>query len=368
MRILVTGSSGFIGKNLISILKYKYPTVDILTYDQENTEAQLSVYTSQCDFVIHLAGVNRPNNNDDFIKGNFNLTKKLVENLEKNSNLVPIIFSSSIQSDLSNEYGRSKKMAEDEILDYSRKNNIKSYIFKLTNVFGKWCKPNYNSVVATFCSKIANNQEITINDPKTKLNLIHVDDVVKCIIELLHKESDEIYQTAYPTYQVTLQELSEHLMGFKNINKTLLFPNLNDDFIKKLYSTYVTYMNPSDWVYELKMHVDNRGYFSEVAKISSGGQFSINLSHKNIIKGNHWHSLKHEKFIVIHGNGLIKLRDIYNDQVHEIFVNGESLKVVEIVPGMTHSIENLGEDNLITLMWVNEHFNSQEADTYYLDV
>ncbi len=369
MKILVTGAKGFIGKNLIAQLRNNNYN-DIFEYDIDCDEQLLDKYASECQFVYHLAGVNRPKNDEEFMKGNFGFTAMLLDKLKKHSNKSPILIASSIQAALDNLYGKSKKAAENEIFKYAKENSVNTYVYRLPNVFGKWCRPNYNSVVATFCYNIANGLPIKINNPKTKLNLVYIDDVVNEFIKAL---SDAVLKVGnyceIPTvYNIELGTLSRLIESFKASRENLLVPDTSDLLTKKLYSTYLSYLSKDNFSYPLKMNIDNRGSFTEFIKTINNGQISINISKKGIAKGNHWHHTKNEKFLVIYGTGVIRFRKVGSEEIVEYYVNGDKLEVVDIPVGYTHNIENIGDTDMVTIMWANETFDPNNPDTYYLEV
>lgn len=369
MKILVTGAKGFIGKNLILELKnrgYK----KIYEYDLDSTFVELDEYTKRCDFVFHLAGVNRPKDDKEFLKGNFGFTSTLLEHLIKHNNKAPIMLSSSIQAALNNPYGISKKAGEDLLFDYGKNHNVKILIYRFENVFGKWSRPNYNSVVATFSHNIANSLPITINDPDVIMNLIYIDDLVKELINALENKGnkkDEFYHVE-PVYEIKLGKIAKLLHSFKRSRDDLSIPNMNDEFTKKLYSTYLSYLPEDDFSYFLKMNVDNRGSFTEFLKTKDRGQVSVNISKPGITKGNHWHHTKNEKFLVVYGKGVIRFRKADSDKVIEYFVSGDKLEVVDIPVGYTHNIINLGKTDMVTIMWVNEIYDKENPDTYFEEV
>lgn len=369
MKILVTGSNGFIGKNLIAELKnrdYK----DIFEYDLDSTLEELDKYTKEADFVYHLAGVNRPKDDKEFLEGNFGFTNVLLEHLIKNNNKAPIMISSSIQAELNNPYGVSKKAGEDLIFNYGKENNVDVFVYRFPNVFGKWSKPNYNSVVATFAYNIANNLPIKVNDPNVLMNLIYIDDLVNELINLLdnkHNQKDK-YCYVEPVHEVKLGKIAELLKKFKNSRKDLSIANMDDEFERKLYSTYLSYLHKDDFIYDLKMNIDERGSFTEFIKTIDRGQVSINISKPGITKGNHWHHSKNEKFLVVSGKGVIRFRKYNETEVTQYYVSGDKLQVVDIPPGYTHNIENLGDKDMVTVMWVNEIYDPNNPDTYYMEV
>ena len=369
MKILVTGAKGFIGKNLISELKNRKYT-DIFEYDMDTPESLLEEYCKEADFVYHLAGVNRPLDQDDFMKGNFGFTSVLLDTLIKYDNKCPIMLSSSIQAELNNPYGMSKKAGEDLLFSYGKDNNVKVLVYRFPNVFGKWCRPNYNSAVATFCHNITHDLPISVNDPNVLMNLVYIDDVVSELISVLN--NNEHYQNEFcvvPTvHQVKLGEIVDLLYTFKNNRNDHFVPNLSNGFEKKLYSTYLSYLPEDKFSYELKMNVDNRGSFTEFIKSNDRGQVSVNISKPGITKGNHWHHTKNEKFLVVCGTGIIRFRKIDSESIIEYRVSGSKLEVVDIPPGYTHNIENIGDSDMVTIMWANETLDPNYPDTFFLEV
>lgn len=369
MKILVTGAKGFIGKNLIIQLKNLNYT-DIFEYDRDTDLSILEQYCKEADFVYHLAGVNRSELQSDFMEGNFGFTSTLLDMLKKHNNTCPLLISSSIQATLNNPYGMSKKAVEDLIFQYSKDMGVKVFVYRLPNVFGKWCRPGYNSVVATFCHNIASNLPIIMNDPNVVLNLVYIDDVIAEFIKVLHSEEyrNGPFCEITTAYTITLGEIVKLIYSFKNSRNELTVPNMHDEFTKKLYSTYLSYLPEDDFSYNLKMNIDNRGSFTEFIKSLDQGQISINISKPGVTKGNHWHHTKNEKFLVVSGRGVIRFRKIHKEEVIEYYVSGEKMEVVDIPPGYTHNIENLGETDMVTIIWANEVFNPDEPDTYYLEV
>lgn len=383
MKILVTGSNGFVGKNLIETLKtirdgkcniYDISNnIDIYEYDIDNSLDELKSYTEDCDIVFHLAGINRPQNTDEFYSGNYGFTETLCKYLKENQNKCPMIVSSSIQADKDNDYGKSKKMSEDYLLNFGQENGNKIYIYRFANLFGKWCRPNYNSVVATWCYNIAHDLDIQINNPDAIVPLCYIDDVVDELIHaLMGHPSMKIghYYVVEPIYEITLKKLSELLYMYHNQSKTLIMPEMpNHSLEKKLYSTYLSYLPKEKISFPLKMNIDARGSFTELMKTEKCGQFSVNISKPGITKGQHWHHSKWEFFIVVSGHGLIQERKIGTDEVIEFEVSGDKIEAVHMLPGYTHNIINLSEtENLVTVMWANEQFDSNHPDTYYEEV
>ena len=368
-KVLITGSKGFVGTNLVADLKYK-KNIEILEYYRETKKSLLDKYTKECDFVFHLAGVNRPENDEEFKKGNYGFTTKLLNLLRKNKNKAPIVFTSSIQAELDNPYGKSKKLAEDYLFEYGEENDVDVYIYRLTNLFGKWSRPNYNSVVSTFCYNIAHDLDIEIHDPEVELELCYIDDVLEEFNKALREsptKKDEFCKVSI-THGVKLGKLAELIYSFKDIREDNYLPNFEDEFVKKLYSTYLSYVPKDNFSYSLEMHKDDRGSFTEFIRTETNGQFSVNISKPEIKKGEHWHHTKNEKFLVVSGEGLIKFRKIDEDEIIEYEVSGDKLEVVDIPPGYTHNIINTGEIDMVTLMWANECYDPDDPDTYYLEV
>ena len=369
MKILITGAKGFVGKNLIAELRNQGFT-DLLEFDVDTEPTQLEEYASKCEFIFHLAGVNRPENPSEFMTGNFGFTSQLLDALRKNHNKAPILISSSIQAALDNPYGVSKRAGEDLLFAYSKETGSPVFVYRLPNVFGKWCRPNYNSAVATFCNNIANDLPIHLNDPNAIMNLVYVDDVVASFIAKLKNGSaiNIDFEQVTPVYEIKLGKIVNLLNSFKDSRDSLQLPDMGHAFAKKLYSTYLSYLPEDKFSYLLKMNVDNRGSFTEFLKTAERGQVSINISKPHITKGNHWHHTKNEKFLVVSGTGIIRFRKIDSTQIIEYYVSGEKLEVVDIPVGYTHNIENIGESDMVTVMWVNEVFDKEKPDTYFLEV
>ncbi len=380
MKILVTGAKGFVGRNLVAELKNVrdgkakgYPLSSDLTifeYDVDSDPASLDEYCREADFVFNLAGVNRPQNPDEFMKGNFGFASTLLEKLKAYGNRNPIMISSSTQAALDNPYGRSKKAGEELIFQYGAETGAKTLVYRFPNLFGKWCRPNYNSVVATFCHNVANGLPIQVNDPNVELTLAYVDDVVQELIAGLtgdeRREGD--YCVVSTTHRVKLGRIAELIQSFGEIRSSLYVPDLSDEFVKKLHATYTSYLPVKEFSYPLTMHCDARGSFTEILRTSDRGQFSVNVSKPGITKGEHWHHTKNEKFLVVSGKGVIRFRKPGETEVYEYFVSGDKMEVVDIPVGYTHNIENLGETDLVTFMWCNECFDPNKPDTYFLPV
>ena len=398
MKILITGARGFVGKNLTENLKNirdgknrtrSISVEDIFEYDLDSTARQLEEYCSKCDFVFNLAGVNRPKDASEFMKGNFGFASTLLDTLQKYGNTCPVMLSSSIQATLigrygESDYGRSKLAGEELFFQYGEKTGAKVLVYRFPNLFGKWCRPNYNSAVATFCNNIANDLPITVNDRNTLLELLYIDDLVEEMLDALegrehHCDYDGLdpvsndegrYCHVPVTHKVTLGEITDLLYQFERQRKTLIMPEIPEgSFAKKLYSTYLSYLPPEKMVLEFHSNVDERGSFTEMVKTLNCGQFSVNVSKPGITKGQHWHNTKWEMFMVVSGRALIQERKIDTDEVIEFEADGDHLKAVYMLPGYTHNIINLSEtENLVTLMWANELFDPKHPDTFYLKV
>ena len=369
MNLLVTGANGFVGKNLVAELKNKGYN-DIFEFTRESDPSLLEKYTKECDFVFHLAGVNRPIDEKEFMKGNFDLTSQLLELLKKHNNKAPVLLTSSIQAEKDNPYGRSKKAGEDLLLNYYYETDAKVYVYRLPNLFGKWSKPNYNTVVATFCHNIVRDLDIQINNPNAELNLCYIDDVLEEFIRALEggPTMQDDYCVVPVTHNIKLGELADLISSFKESRTNLSIPNMEDALTKKLYSTYLSFLPKDQFSYDLKMNSDHRGSFTEFMRTTERGQVSINVSKPGITKGNHWHHTKNEKFLVVSGKGLIRFRKIDSEEIIEYRVSGERLRVVDIPTGYTHSIVNVGENDLVTVMWANECFDPEKPDTYFVEV
>ena len=373
--ILVTGSCGFIGQNLISALQAD-PDVALLTFDLENTPADLANALDQADVIFHLAGVNRPKDPQEFATGNTGLTQSICQHLIAKGRKPQLVMSSSVQAELDNPYGVSKRQAEEAVQQYAAKTGAAVAIYRLPNVFGKGCRPNYNSAVATFCHNIAHDLPITVNDPKVALKLVYIDDVVEEFLRVLADgPTRHCAFCAVPTvHAVSLGGIVDLLYSFRQSRTDLQVPNQADPFTRKLYATYLSYLPTDQFSYPLKMNVDARGSFTEFLKTKERGQVSVNISKPKITKGNHWHHTKNEKFLVVSGRGIIRFRRVGSAEsgagsgIVEYPVSGEKLVVVDIPPGYTHNIENTGDTDLVTVMWANEPFNPQKPDTIVASV
>ena len=379
MKVLITGAHGFVGKNLCAALKNIIDGKDksyginnditVYEYDLDTEESLLDEFCKDCEFVFHLAGVNRPKEQSEFMEGNFGFTSKLLSTLKKHNNKCPVMISSSIQAALDNPYGLSKKAGEELLFSYAKETGAKVLVYRLPNVFGKWCKPNYNSAVATFCNNIANDLPIQVNDRSVNMTLVYIDDVVDELIRALvgneNREGD--YCKVPVEHKITLGEIVDLIYSFKNQPQTLIVPEIPfGSFEKKLYSTYLSYLPKEKVSFPLKMNVDARGSFTELLKTEKCGQVSVNISKPGITKGQHWHNTKWEFFIVVSGRGLIQQRKIGTDEVLNFEVSGEKIEAVHMLPGYTHNIINLSEtENLVTVMWANEIFNPNKPDTFF---
>lgn len=369
MKILVTGAKGFVGKNLIVELKNKGYN-EIFEFTRESEYSLLEKYTKECDFVFHLAGVNRPQDEHEFMKGNFDFTSQLLELLKKHNNKAPVLLTSSIQAEKDNPYGRSKQAGEDLLFNYYFETDTKVYIYRLSNLFGKWSKPNYNTVVATFCHNVARSLDIQINNPDVELDLCYIDDVLDEFIRAIegNPTTQNDFCVVPVTHNIKLGELANLIKSFKESRTNLDIPNMEDTLTKKLYSTYLSFLPKDQFSYDLKMNCDHRGSFTEFMRTPERGQVSVNVSKPGITKGNHWHHTKNEKFLVVSGEGLIRFRKIDSEEIIEYRVSGEKLQVVDIPTGYTHSIVNVGESDLVTVMWANECFDPEKPDTYFVEV
>lgn len=371
--ILITGAGGFVGRNLVATL-HALGCRDLLLFEKDDTVETLADYCRRAAFVVHLAGINRPKDPSEFYSGNAGLTDTLLHLLAESGNKAPVLVTSSIQAALDNDYGKSKKQAEDAIFAHGKAMNAPVYVFRMEGVFGKWCRPNYNSVVATFCHNIARGLPIQVRDPAYELPLVYIDDVISCILEAMQsgtvQRDAEGYCRIHPVHQVTLGHLAELIEGFAAARKgSLGVPYLAEGSLeKKLYSTYLSYLPTDQFAYDLNTHADDRGSFTEVLRSPERGQVSVNISKPGVIKGNHWHHTKNEKFLVVQGEGVVRFRRIDCDEVIEYRVSGDKLQVVDIPCGYTHNIENIGEGDMVTLMWANECFDPQRPDTFYLPV
>ncbi len=368
--ILVTGALGFVGKNLTAQLKNR-GYENVMTFDVENTNEEFSQYVEKAQFIFHLAGVNRPKETVEFYTGNRDLTSHLVEIIEEKGGKTPVLLTSSAQAALDNDYGKSKREAENIIFNYAQKTGAKAFVYRMPGVFGKWCRPSYNSVVATFCHNIANGLPIEIRDENYAVPLVYIDDVVSNFINAMENGSavqcdeNNICELNCEVYTVTLGKLAKLINSFKDSRKDFYVPDMGDAFAKKLYATYLSYLPENEFSYPLVMNCDERGSFTEMLKTNDRGQVSVNISKPGIVKGNHWHNTKNEKFIVVKGIGIIRFRKIGTKEIIEYRVSDKKLEVVDIPTGYTHNIENLGTEDMVTVMWANETLDKENPDTYF---
>ena len=375
--ILITGAGGFVGKNLVATLQTRGYT-DLMQFEKDDTPDTLADYCARAAFVIHLAGINRPRDPSEFYAGNAGLTETMLADLQKAGNKCPVLVTSSTQAALDNDYGKSKRQAEQAIFAHGSATGAPVYVFRMEGVFGKWCRPNYNSVVATFCNNIAHGLPIEVRDPDFALPLVYIDDVVRCILDALERACAQKDAAGichiHPVHTTTLGALAETLRGFAAArgadgSPTLAVPLLAADSLeKKLYSTYLSYLPEDGFAYNLSMHCDDRGSFTEFLRTPERGQVSVNISKPGIVKGNHWHHTKNEKFLVVQGDGVIRFRQIFSDKVIEYHVSGQKLQVVDIPCGYTHNIENVGSRDMVTVMWANEAFDPEHPDTFAMKV
>lgn len=395
MNILVTGAEGFVGKNLVENLKNiqlgknrTRPNIDIeniYCYDVSSAPSELETYCQKADFVFNLAGVNRPKDKEEFMSGNLGFAEILLNTLKKYNNKCPVMLASSIQATLigryDSDYGRSKKAGEELFFEYGEKNGVRVLVYRFPNIFGKWCRPNYNSVIATFCNNIANDLPITVNDPSVELELLYIDDLVEEMLDALEGKAHRcefdgvktvfrengVYCAVPCTHRVTLGRIAELLRLYSKQTDTLVMPEIpNNSFEKKLYSTYLSYLPKEKIAFRLKMNKDARGSFTELLKTEKCGQFSVNISEPGITKGQHWHNTKWEFFIVVSGHALVQERKIGSDEVVEFEVCGDDMTAIHMLPGYTHNIINLSQtEKLITVMWANEIFESERPDTFF---
>lgn len=380
MNILITGANGFIGRNFVETLKNVRdgkdktrsiaPALTILEYDKDTDPALLDEYCAKSDFVFNLAGVNRPQDPADFMSGNFGFASTLLDSLKRHDNKCPVMLSSSIQAERDNPYGQSKKAGEELFFRYAEEANAPVYVYRFPNVFGKWCRPNYNSAVATFCHNIAHGLPITLNDPSVVMSLVYIDDVVDELLRALAGNPTRTgnYCSVPVAHTIKLGEIADLLHSFKASRDERSVPDMSDAFTSKLYSTYLSYLPRDQFSYPLKMNVDNRGSFTEFIRTPERGQVSVNVSKPGVTKGNHWHHSKNEKFLVVKGEGVIRFRQVGSEEIIEYPVCGDTLEVVDIPTGYTHNIENTGNTEMVTVMWANECFNPEKPDTYFLEV
>jgi len=369
MKVLVTGANGFLGQNLC--LELKNQNIEFFAFDKQNTIFDLEKYIASADFVAHLAGVNRSSNKTDFYDGNSNFTVQLIETIKKSGRNIPILFASTIQVGQDNDYAKSKKIAEEKLKQFSEETENPLNVVQLANVFGKWSRPNYNSVIATFCYNISRNLDICVSNAETEVSFIYIDDVIKHFMTFILGKAimkTDDFSFVEPTYKIKLGRLAELLKSFKEGRSNFSLPTMDHGFETKLYATYLTYLDENDFSYALKTNEDARGSFTEFIKTSDAGQISVNITKPGITKGNHWHQTKTEKFLVVSGEAIIKFRKVGSADVFEYKESGTILRVVDIPCGYVHSITNIGTNDLITIMWSSEPFNPNEPDTYFMEV
>lgn len=369
LNILVTGSSGFIGKNLCANLRLNNK-INVLEINKESTQKEFNENIEKADIIFHLAGVNRPTNNDEFTTGNFHLTKTIVNVLQKSKKKTPIVLTSSIQAEQANEYGKSKKNAEDELIKWSEGSGSKIYIYRLPNVFGKWSKPNYNSVIATFCYNTANDLPIVIDAPEKELSLVYIDDVITEFMKIVNNELplDKVFYEIPRIFKISLQEIADKIISFGNISSTLLAPNFSSAFDRFLYATYTSFLKTDKFSYKLDTKSDDRGWLAEFIKSKEFGQIFVSSTRPGYTRGNHWHNTKIEKFLVVSGKGLIKLRQFETHKIFSYEVSSEILEVVDMPAGYIHSITNSSDQDMVTIFWTDELFNSKKPDTNFQEV
>lgn len=364
MKVLITGANGFVGKNLVAHLSERND-VEIFRFCREDDLVSLNTLVPQVDFVFHLAGVNRPQSQEDFRTGNTDLTRALCEAIVASGRKIPLLYTSSTQAELDNAYGSSKRGAEDVLLKLASSHGSAVHLFRLPNVFGKWARPNYNSAVATFCHNIARDLPIQINDSQARLILVYIDDVIKCFIAVME---GLLIGTPFidvePHYQVTVGELAEQLHAFRDSRSTLITEAVGTGLSRALYSTYLSYLPPTHFSYEVPKYGDPRGVFVEMLKTRDSGQFSFFTAHPGVTRGGHYHHSKTEKFLVIRGKACFRFRHIISGEFYELFTDGEKPMIVETVPGWTHDVTNVGEEDMIVMLWANEIFDRESPDTY----
>ena len=369
-KVLITGANGFIAKNLIQAL-IRRNDIELLLYNRNNTIEQLHDFLAKADFVFHLAGANRPKNVSEFYETNLDLTQSIVNKLFELNNNAPLLLASSTQATNETDYGLSKLKAENAVIDFSNKNGVNTFIYRLPNVFGKWAKPNYNSVIATWCYNITHNIEVRVDDSSKSLDLVYIDDVVKCFLESLDTPQNNVgsQNVAIPIiYNKSLGNIKSLLLNFHDNRRTLVIPDVGSGFERALYATYLSYLRKDDFSYKLKGHSDPRGNFYEILKTTSSGQFSISTTKPGVTRGNHYHNTKTEKFLVVSGEARIELRNIFEKNVVTYNVSDQDVEIVEMIPGYTHNITNIGEDDLILFIWASENFDNDFPDTYIENV
>lgn len=369
LTVLITGSEGFFGRNLKETLRQR-DDIRLLVFDLQDDSCSLGHLLDQADFVYHLAGVNRPQHPDEFVQGNVGLTETICRYLSDTGKQIPLVLTSSIQAELDNPYGLSKRAAEATVFAYGEQCRAPVYVFRMPNVFGKWCRPNYNSAVATFCHNIAHDLPIQVNDPTVKMCLVYIDDVVACLVDLLagHVVKSGAFCLVEPVHAITLGEIVELLHSFRKSRELLSIPDMSNPLTKKLYSTYLSYLPIDCFSYPLTTHTDQRGSFTEFIRTPDRGQVSVNISKPGITKGNHWHHTRNEKFLVVSGTGVIRFRQVGSGRIVEYPVSEKKLEVIDIPTGYTHAISNTGSTDLVTVMWCNEPFDPDHPDTHFENV
>jgi UDP-2-acetamido-2,6-beta-L-arabino-hexul-4-ose reductase len=359
LKVLITGANGFVGKNLTVHLSER-KDIEVLTFVKGDSISSLDEKVQKVDFIFHLAGINRPKVESEFTEGNVVLTIALCESISKSKKRIPVIYTSSIQAELNNAYGISKKKAEEALLSLEKTSGSPVYIYRLPNVFGKWCKPNYNSAVATFCYNIANNLPVQINDANAEIKLVYIDDVIASFLNVLDgKSKNEVS----PVYTITVGELQRQILAFKDSKINHVVENVGTGLTRALYSTYLSYFTPSQFSYPLLKHEDPRGVFVEMLKTKDSGQFSFFTAHKGVTRGGHYHHTKTEKFLVVKGEALFKFRHLISEERFELKTNSDSPVIVETIPGWTHDITNIGEEEMFVMIWANEIFDRERPDT-----
>jgi UDP-2-acetamido-2,6-beta-L-arabino-hexul-4-ose reductase len=368
MKVLITGANGFIGKN-VAVHLGERQDIEVLRFGREDDLMMLGSLVRQCDFIFHLAGINRPQDPKEFILGNVDFTQSLCEAVIASGRKIPVIYTSSIQAEIDNAYGKSKLGAENALMDLAKKHGSIVHLYRLPNVFGKWSRPNYNSAVSTFCHNIARDLPVQINDPAARIKLVYIDDVINSFMTVMDaSETAGLFVQVEPEYEITVGELSEKLHGFRASRDTLITDAVGIGLTRALYSTYLSYIPAKDFTYKVAKHGDPRGVFVEMLKTPNAGQFSYFTAHPGITRGGHYHHSKTEKFLVIKGDACFRFRHIVSGEFYELLTSGESAEIVETVPGWTHDITNIGDDELIVMLWANEIFDREHPDTYALPV
>lgn len=364
MKVLITGANGFVGKNLSAQLRER-SEIEVLPFTRQSTIEQLQQHIGHADFIFHLAGINRPSNLTDFATGNAELTQTLCDLIAQSGRKIPVVYTSSIQAERDNPYGNSKRKAESALTELALEMGGGVHIFRLPNVFGKWCRPNYNSAVATFCHNICRDIPIQINNPNTEVTLVYIDDVISRFVQLMDEQTNEgMFAKAEPEYVTTVGKLADQILAFKHSRRTLVTERVGNGFVRALYATYVSYLPPVAFSYTVPQYGDPRGVFVEMLKTQDSGQFSYFTAHPGVTRGSHYHHSKTEKFLVIKGEARFGFRHIVTDEYYAINTSGSKPEIVETVPGWTHDITNIGKDEMIVMLWANEIFDREHPDTY----